>query len=277
MFLDSLSDVNELYIYPGGFTSSFIEVTVTAPRIGFSNTVFLEPGVESVSVQLPQGLQAGSGSGRYNGGVMVTASSDIRVMVAQHFNGQPIASYTAYPVDALGNTYYASTFYPEGYHFNIGIVAAATRTTVRVSLPENNQGMLVVYNGVAYTDGQEIQIQLEEMESLQIVDTNNANLEKALLIQADQPIAVFVANKDVPPNEEAQGARDTMTTQIPPLHAIGTTYHIPQAPGRSIEETYVLQAVRDGTVITVSGQSGVTVLDQAQMTSYTITSATNVQ
>lgn len=271
MFLDGMSDLNELLIYPGGVTTSFIQVQVTSPRTGNIQTVFMEPGVESMTITIPQELQAGSSTERYNGGILVTASSDIRVTVAQHLNGQPISSYVAYPLDTLGSTYYAATYYPPGYHFNIGIVAAVGQTTVRISLPENNLGVQILYNGVSYTDGQELVVQLSEMEALQLVDNNHANTGKALLIQADQPIAVFVANKDVPAFEEAQGATDTMTTQIPPLHALGTRYHIATAPDRTIEETCVVQAVRDATVITVSDQSAPIIINQGEMSSFTIT------
>ena len=277
MFLDGLSNLNELLIYPGAVTTSFIEVNLTAPRTGYNQTVYLEQGVRSVSITIPQTLQTGSSTDRYDGGILITSSSGIRVTVAQHLNGQPISTYVVYPVNTLGSTYYAATYYPPGYHFNIGIVATLGQTTVRISLPENNLGVQILYNGVSYTDGQQLVVQLSDLEVLQVVDGNNANTGKALLIQADQPIAVFVANKDVPTSEEAQGATDTMTTQIPPLHALGTRYHIATAPNRTIEETCVIQAVRNGTSVTVSGQPGVMVLNQADMSSFNITTDSTIQ
>ena len=278
MFLDGLSDLNELVIYPGGVSSNTVAVTVSSPRSSFTQTVFLQPGFDSMSIAIPKELQAGrSSTHRYNGGILVTSTHAIRVTVTQSLNRVPLSSYVAYPLDTLGSTYYAATYYPPGYHFNIGIVAAVGQTTVRISLPENNLGVQILFDGVVYTDGQEWVVQLSELEAIQVVDNNHANTGKALLIQADQPIAVFVANKDVPSFEEAQGATDTMTTQIPPLHALGTRYHIATAPGRTIEEIYVVQAVQDGTFITVSDQSGGIVLSQAEMSSFTITTDSTIQ
>lgn len=246
-------------------------MTVSAPRTGFTQTVYLEPGAESISVSIPKNVQADAASARYNGGILVTANSDIRMTVAQQFAGRPISSYLAYPIDALSNSYYASTYYEPGYHFNIGVLATVGQTRVIISLPSNNDGVQFVYNGITYTDGQQIELVLDELEALQLTDFNNANIRQALLIQADRPIAVFVANKDVPDFEEVQGLTDTMTSQIPPLRSLGTTFHIARAPGRSIEESVVMQAVRDGTMVRVSDQQNDVLLNEAEMSFFTIT------
>jgi len=266
----------------------FVEITVTARE---STTFRIFTGKEekpfndvynvqantSVRIKIPWELVEATGSEVVqNRGIRLVSEKPVNVY-ALNWDRNSADVAVIYPVESIGNEYFAVCYDPHIHETNNGsygngrnsqflIVAAYDSTNVAI-VPSKTTDKLV-------NKGDTINILLNKGEVFQVQSMNRNNLSgqedlTGSYILSDQPVALFSgALATTVPAQLNVSAWDHLFEQIPPVYSWGREYYA--APLKSREQDrYRIMAALDNTTVYIDGLAPFT-LNRGEFKEFTL-------
>jgi len=252
-------------------TQHFVEITVTARETtnfqiytGNNQTPFnggyTVQANNSTRIQIPWAMVEATGSEQVQDkGILLVSEKPVNVYALNRdANSADVA--VIYPVESLGNEYFAVCYEPH-IHENNGnygngrnseflIVAAADSTHVLI-IPSKTTDKLV-------NAGDTIEVMLNKGEVYQVQSMNRNNLPgqgdlTGSYVLASKPVAFYSGSLATTiPATSNVSAWDHLYEQIPPVYSWGREYYTVPLKSRE-QDLYRVMAAEDSTVVYIDG------------------------
>ncbi len=249
----------------------FLEITVTAREtsnfnlyIGHTETAFngtyTVQGNNSIRIKIPWDMVEATGSEKIQDrGIRLVSEKPVNVY-ALNWDRNSADVAVIYPVESLGNEYFAVCYTPHvderNGQYNNGrnsefLVVAAEDSTQVLIIPSKTTDKLV-------NAGDSIFITLNKGEVYQVQSENHDNLTgqgdlTGSYIQSNKPVAFFSGSlATTVPGQSGTSAWDHLYEQTPPIHSWGREYFAVPLKSRE-QDRYRIMAAEDNTTVYVSG------------------------
>jgi len=251
----------------------FLEITVTAREttnfnlyIGHNETPFngtyTVQGNNSVRIEIPWNMVEATGSEEIQDrGIRLVSEKPVNVYALNwDRNSSDVA--VIYPVESLGNEYFAVCYTPhvdeKNGNYNNGrnsefLVVAAEDSTQVLIIPSKTTDKLV-------NAGDSIIVTLDKGDVYQVQSENHNNLAgqgdlTGSYIQSDKPVAFYSGSlATTVPAQSGTSAWDHLYEQIPPIHSWGREYFAVPLKSRE-QDRYRIMAAEDNTIVYITGLS----------------------
>ena len=213
-------------------------VTITTPPGGdpvIRREVTVRPGV-TTGVTLPSDIMD-AGTGLPIKTLYVKASGPVAINTASIGS---CSSHAPLNVANLGVEYYATTW-PTGATGTAQLTVMATDATTKLTVYPS---VTVTYNGLTYTAGMSLTVQMEAMASL--VLTSSSDLS-GTQVAASRPVVVISGGART--SVGSGSLTDQMETQLLPVRLWGDTYPMAPFPGATAGYYIKVTAQQDGTIV----------------------------
>ncbi len=251
----------------------FVEITVTArettnfqiftgkDEIPFNGTYTVQAN-NSVRIKIPWELVEATGSEEVQDkGIRLTSEKPVNVY-ALNWDRNSADVAVIYPVQSLGNEYFAICYEPH-IHENNGnygngrnsqfLIVAASDSTKVLIIPSKVTDKLV-------NSGDTIEVLLNKGEVFQVQSMNRNNLSgqgdlTGSYVKANNPVAFYSGSlATTVPAGSGVSAWDHLYEQIPPIHSWGREYYAVPLKSRE-QDLYRIMAAHDNTTVYIDGFS----------------------
>ena len=222
-----------------------VQVTISTPKystIGLPTTFTVRHGVvKQINVDTSLTM---IGTSRDSKAIQITADDEI-VLYGANRETFTTDAFLGIPTDILGKDYYTVSYYSS--YSQVLIIGASDSVSVNIKLPEKLGSHHVEFNGVWYSQGQNINVVLDNFDTFQITSLGDLT---GTYIQSDKPVAVFSGNQCA---NVGPGACDHLVEMLMPVDTWGKTFATVPIPDRTIGDIFRFIASEPNTVVNITG------------------------
>jgi hypothetical protein len=219
-------------------------VTVNAPAIGYSSTVFIPAGTLS-TFNLSTAIDVISNGTIDTKSIHVTADNPVTVYAMNQHDATTDA-YLALPVDALG-TDYAVMGYTEDFSFGL-----LSQMTIVATQPNTTVTITPTATGGGFTAGVPGNVVLNTGDVFQLRSGVNLSDYTGSRVVSDKPVSVFGGN-DCTNISGGLRACDHLVEQITPTTSWGESFLTVPLATRLAGDVFRIMAQQNGTQVIING------------------------
>lgn len=252
----------------------FLEITVTAREttnfniyIGHNETPFSGTytiqGNNSLQIVIPWQMVEATGSEVIQDkGIRLVSEKPVNIY-ALNWDANSSDVAVIYPVESLGDEYFAVCYEPHIHERNDGTYGNGRNSEFLIVAAEDSTEVLIIPSKTTdklINAGDSIVVTLNKGEVYQVQSENYDNLTgqgdlTGSYIQSNKPVALYSGSlATTVPATPGTSAWDHLYEQIPPIHSWGREYYT--APLKSREQDlYRIMAAEDSTTVYITGLS----------------------
>ncbi|KAL4221521.1 hypothetical protein ACF0H5_019778 [Mactra antiquata] len=276
-FMQNYQNTVDVQIFVTTSRTTVIDVQVTIPRftgVSLDETFTVTAG-EVKQIYIDNDIR-GYGTELSNKAVYITASDEV---VVYGVNVEPYSNdaFLAFPLDVIGNDYYAVSHYPSEQPCEFMILGAYDRTDITIKYGPHS-GISVSYGGTTYGPGSTQTITLNRFDTYQaqtygdLTATHITGTKNFILLTGNQLTNINPHSRD-----GSGGTRDTLVDQMMPVKTWGKEFGFVATPDRSTGDEIKFVGSEDGTSIRLECADGTGVsltVDEGTYTQYITDSGT---